>query len=346
MKKNNNIVEAITTKDTLLVPKYSEIRSRKDIDISSRLSDIHSFDLPLISSPMDTVTEKEMLVAMNDCGGFGILHRYNRIEDQIKIIESIKWTDKSKGKKTFVGAAIGVTGDYLERAMELCGLADLICLDVAHGHHILVKEALNNLIKAGVKDKTHIMAGNVATFQGFEDLSNWGADSVRVGIGGGSICSTRIQTGHGVPNLHAVMECAKSTRDTKLIVDGGVKNSGDIVKLLAAGADFVMCGSLLSGAQETPGKIITSEDGRSFKKFRGMASKEAQIEWKGEASSLEGVSTLVPARGSIKDILREIETGIRSGLSYSGARNLHDLRDKAEFIVQTVAGQAESSIHI
>jgi IMP dehydrogenase len=346
MKKSNKIVEALATKDTLLVPKYSEIESRKDIDITSRLSGAHTFDLPLISSPMDTVTEKEMLVAMDQCGGFGILHRYNKIEEQVKIAESIKWKDKSKRKSTFVGAAVGVTGDYLERAMELCGLVDLICLDVAHGHHSLVKEALNNLIKAGVKNNTHIMAGNVATFQGFEDLSNWGADSVRVGIGGGSICSTRIQTGHGVPNLHAVMECAKSTCDTKLIADGGVKNSGDIVKLLAAGADFVMCGSLLSGTKETPGKIITSEGGEKFKRYRGMASKEAQIDWKGEASSLEGVSALVPARGSVKDVLREIETGIRSGFSYSGARNLCDLRDKAEFIVQTVAGQAESSIHV
>ena len=190
------------------------------------------------------------------------------------------------------------------------------------------------------------MAGNVATLEGINDLADWGADSVRCNIGGGSICSTRIQTGHGLPGLQTILECAKTDRDVKIIADGGIKNSGDMVKALAAGADAVMVGSLLAGTTETPGEIHMNMEGKRWKTYRGMASKEAQIDWKGKYSSFEGVVSRVPHRGAVAAILEDLERGIRSGFSYTGARNLRELRSKAKFVSQTASGLSESRTHI
>ena len=248
--------------------------------------------------------------------------------------------------RELIGAAIGVGGDYLERARALYNAgAGFLCIDVAHGHHEMMKEALK-ILRAEFGDTIHIMAGNVATLGGVNDLSDWGADSVRCNIGGGSICSTRIQTGHGVPGLETIFDCAQTDRDVKIIADGGIKNSGDIVKALAAGADAVMVGSLLSGTDESPGDIYKDPDGLQWKSYRGMASKEAQVEWRGKYSSFEGVSTRVPYRGPVGSILSDIEQGIRSGLSYSGARNIPELQAKARFIRQTSSGLSESGTHI
>ena len=190
------------------------------------------------------------------------------------------------------------------------------------------------------------MAGNVATLEAFNDLSDWGADSIRVGIGGGSICSTRIQTGHGVPTLQSVIDCAASDRGAALIADGGIKNSGDIVKALAAGADFVMLGSMLAGTDEAPGEVLRGPDGQLKKVYRGMASKEAQNDWRGRISSIEGVAHVIPCKGPVEETLHEIATGIRSGLSYSGAINIPELQAKSVFIKQTSQSTFESSTHI
>jgi len=176
-------------------------------------------------------------------------------------------------------------------------------------------------------------------------LVDWGADSVRCNIGGGSICSTRIQTGHGVPGLQTIIDCARSDREAPIIADGGIRNSGDVVKALAAGADFAMLGSLLAGTDETPGDVINTRKGQ-FKSYRGMASKDAQIEWRGKTASLEGIATTISCKGPVEYILRELERGIRSGFSYSGARSLAELQSKARFIRQTPIGQIESSTHI
>jgi IMP dehydrogenase len=196
-------------------------------------------------------------------------------------------------------------------------------------------------------DDVHIMAGNVATLEGYEDLVKWGANSVRVGIGGGSICSTRIQTGHGMPTLQSVLDCSISefAGDIPIIADGGIKNSGDIVKALAAGADFVMLGSILAGASESPGEVLHA-GGRKCKVYRGMASKDAQLNWRGHTASVEGVSSTVPLKGAVGDILKDLSTNIRSGLSYSGSFNINELQSKSEFIKQSYAGAAESSTHI
>jgi IMP dehydrogenase len=223
--------------------------------------------------------------------------------------------------------------------------ATFLCVDVAHGHHILMKEALTTL-REEVGPDFHIMAGNVATLEGTNDLADWGADSIRCNIGGGSICSTRVQTGHGMPGLQTIFECAKTDRDVAIIADGGLKNSGDMVKALAAGADAVMCGSMFSGTEETPGKIIEERDGTKWKIYRGMASKEAQLTWRGRYSSHEGISARVPYRGSVNKLLGDIARGLRSGLSYSGVRSISELQSKAHFVIQTSAGLGESKTHI
>ena len=337
------IEEALTYNDVLLVPQYSEIRSREEVLVSSVLTGngpTTHLSIPVISSPMDTVTEEDMAVAMWHHGGLGVIHRYNTIEHQAAIVDKV-----TVGSNCNVAAAIGTTGDYLDRATALYDAGvRILCVDVAHGHHILMKEALGELRKA-FGDAVHIMAGNIATLEGYNDLVDWGADSVRCNIGGGSICSTRIQTGHGVPGLHTIIDCARSDRNAPIIADGGIRNSGDIVKALAAGADFVMLGSLLSGTDETPGDVINTHEGK-FKSYRGMASADAQIEWRGKTASLEGVATTVPCKGSVKNVLDDLERGIRSGLSYSGAYSISDFQAKAKFIRQTSSGQTESGTHI
>ena len=332
------IREALTYNDVLLEPQYSDIRSRSEVSIESSLGSI-ACEIPIIASPMDTITTSPMAAAMDSCGGLGIIHRYNSIETQCDHVGCMP-------AEATVGAAIGTSGDYLERATALVNTGiTLLCVDVAHGHHILMKEALRSL-RVTIGDTVHIMAGNVATLEGYNDLVDWGADSVRCNIGGGSICSTRIQTGHGMPGLQTIIDCARTNaRKVPIIADGGIRNSGDIVKALAAGADFVMLGSLLAGTDETPGDVINTRKGK-FKAYRGMASADAQVEWRGKTSSLEGIATTVPYRGPVSGVLDELRRGIRSGLSYSGARTIQELQTRAQFVKQTSSGQLESSTHI
>jgi|TARA_R110000824_G_scaffold14428_1_gene61400 IMP dehydrogenase len=285
-----------------------------------------------------------MAVAMSAAGGAAVIHRYNTIEEQVRHVVETK--DGPQGKDSIVAAAVGISGNFLNRAAVLQAVGvDFFCVDVAHGHHILMKEAIETL-RDTFGDSIHIMAGNVATLEGINDLADWGADSVRCNIGGGSICSTRTQTGHGLPGLQTIFECAKTDRNVAIIADGGIKTSGDIVKALAAGADAVMVGSLLAGTEETPGKVMEDKDGHRWKIYRGMASKEAQINWRGKYSSFEGVSSRVPYRGQVLNILEDLERGIRSGFSYSGAHNLSDLHAKATFVRQTTSGISESNTHI
>jgi len=285
---------------------------------------------------MDTVTGQRMASAMAKAGGLGVIHRYNSIEEQVALF-------KESGCSP--AAALGVTSDFLKRAAMLHEAGcRILCVDVAHGHHESVKLALKKLRYTFGKDVV-LVAGNVATRRGFDDLADWGADVIRVGVGGGSICSTRLQTGHGMPTLQSVIDCAKSDRDALIIADGGIKNSGDIAKALAAGADLVMIGRLLAGTNEAPGETV-QVNGKKCKVYRGMASPEAQLAWRGEYRSNEGVSRTVPFKGPVENILAELERGVRSALSYSGARNLQEFRAKADFIKQTPLGRVESGTHI
>jgi IMP dehydrogenase len=254
--------------------------------------------------------------------------------------------DQSKMTPHFAAAAVGVTNDYMQRIEFLNNDAGVItfCLDVAHGHHVLVERAIKS-IKDKYGNGINIIAGNVATPKGYVALSEWGADAVRVGIGGGSICSTRIQTGHGVPTFESVLTCSYED-GAAIIADGGIKTAGDIVKALAAGADFVMLGSMLAGTDQSPGQLFQSNDGKKYKVYRGMASVEAQQDWRGEARSLEGISTTIPYKGCVVKVVQDLLQNVRSGLSYSGARNITQLQAKSEFIVQSAASQVESSTHI
>jgi IMP dehydrogenase len=332
---------SLTYDDVLLVPQYSDIKSRSEIDIDTVIGGRYSrpihLKIPILSSPMDTVTGANMATTMNKAGGMGIIHRYCTVDQQAEMVSKINAGTKA--------AAIGITGDFHDRAKVLVALGvGVLCVDVAHGHHALMEGALKQL-RDTFGDSTHIMAGNVATLEGVNALSDWGADSVRCNIGGGSICSTRIQTGHGHPGLQTIIDCSKTDRDVTIIADGGIRNSGDIVKALAVGADCVMVGSLLSGTTEAPGEIIYI-NGDPHKNYRGMASEEAQRDWRGSASSLEGISTVLSCKGPVQNVIHELERGVRSGFSYSGARSLTELQSKAVFTRQTAAGIRESNTHI
>ena len=333
--------QAVTYDDMLLVPQYSNIESRSEVDLSNDLSAHVTLDLPILSAPMDTVCEGEMAIAMARNGGMGVIHRYNSIDEQVRLVTEVT----GRGEQVFA-AAIGITGDYKERADVLVNNGvNTLCLDVAHGHHILMKNALEYL-RVNYGDRLTLIAGNVCTLEGTNALADWGADAVRANIGGGSICSTRIVTGHGLPGLQTIFDCARTDRDVAIIADGGIKTSGDIVKALAAGADFVMCGSLLAGTQESPGQIITMADGSRMKEYRGMASKDAQMNWRNKSSTPEGVASYIPYKGTVESILADLEGGLRSGLSYSGARTIQELQSNAEWSRQTSAGTVESGTHI
>jgi len=319
--------------DVLLVPQYSDIESRSEVDLSRQLGS-STYRIPIMSSPMDTVTGLNMASVFGEMGGLAVTHRY------CDMVEQSKMTPFS------AAAAIGVTDDYMERIEFLNNDSGVttFCLDVAHGHHALVERALKS-IRDKYGNGLDLIAGNVATPRGYVALSEWGADAVRVGIGGGSICSTRVQTGHGVPTFESVLTCSYED-GAVIIADGGVKTAGDIVKALAAGADFVMLGSMLAGTDQSPGQVFQSSDGKKYKVYRGMASVEAQRDWRGEARSLEGISTTIPYKGCVVDIVEGLLQNIRSGLSYSGARNITQLQAKSEFIAQSSASQVESSTHI
>jgi IMP dehydrogenase len=330
--------------DVLLIPQYSDIKSRSEIDTSVTFKKNNKsikLDIPIISSPMSTVTEAYMCNAIRNLGGLGIIHRYNTINFQTKLCSFVNDSETKS-------AAIGVSGDYKERLESLYneGLK-IVCLDVAHGDHILVKDAIDFINNK--YPSLFIIAGNVSTSSAYERLSNWGADAIRVSVGSGSICTTRIQTGHGVPTLQAVLDCYDKKNELEnpayIIADGGMKNSGDIVKSLAAGADIVMLGSMLSGTKEAPGKVIINDEGNKVKKYSGMASKTAQKAWKGSYSSIEGISTYVNYKGTLYKVLNEIMANVRSGMSYSGARNLEELKS-AQFAIQTQNSHIEGQPHI
>lgn len=338
--------DSVCFDDVLLEPQKSDISSRAEIDLTTSLGS-HKFRLPIIASPMDTVTEANMALSMFEHGALGVIHRYNTSREQCDIIREVAATleETSSSSISNISAAIGTSSDFETRARFLyeCGVR-IFCIDVAHGHHTLVERSIKTL-KDIFGTTATIMAGNVATAHGFEDLSLWGADSIRVGIGGGSICSTRIQTGHGVPTLQSILDC-RDAGDADLIADGGIKTAGDIVKCLAAGADMVMLGSMLAGTEETPGEVFQSNDNKRYKVYRGMASPEAQLAWRGQARSLEGISTTVPFKGPVSEVISFLEKNIKSGLSYTGARNLKEFRTRARFIKQTSSGLSESRTHI
>jgi len=468
--------EGLTFDDVLLVPKFSDITSRSQTNLETKLSRNISLNIPLVSANMDTVTESGMAVAMAREGGLGIIHRFLTIEEEtnevlkvkrsgsvmienpyfispkqtikdairymkekgvsgllvtdsesklagiltrrdvmfesessllvkdvmtkdvvtakpglsldeakeilrknrieklplvdesnhikglittkdITNIENYPVASKDKKGRPLVGAAVGVKGDFMDRTESLLEAgADVIVVDIAHGHS---ENAVNTIrhIKKAFPD-SELIAGNVATAAGAEELIKAGVDAVKVGVGSGSICITRVVTGSGVPQLTAVLDCAEVGRkhDIPIISDGGIRTSGDVTKALAAGASSVMVGSILGGTDESPGSFI-SKNGKRFKIYRGMASFYASLGRKSKEIGhvsieddlndyvAEGVEAMVPYKGSVADILKQLTGGVRSGLSYCGAHTIKQMQENAEFIKMSGAGFAESQPH-
>ncbi len=467
--------EGLTFDDVLLVPKYSDITSRSQTDLSTKLSRNITINIPFVSANMDTVTESFMAGAMARAGGIGIIHRFLTIKEQANEVLKVKrsgsvmienpysisaeksiedaldyaqdkeisgllvvdsnskligivterdllfanksskiqdvmtkdvvtaklgvtldeskeilhkhrieklpivddsglikglitskditnnadFPNASKDKKgrPLVGAAVGVKGDFLERSESLLEAGvDVLVVDIAHGHSENAISTVRNIKKAF--PDCELIAGNIATAQGAEDLIKAGVDAVKVGVGSGSICITRVITGSGVPQLTAVMDCAKVGKDhgIPIISDGGTRTSGDATKALASGASTVMVGSMLGGTDESPGTVLT-KNGKRFKVYRGMASLAASIGRKSkETGSIsldddlndyvaEGVEAMVPYKGTVTDILKQLTGGVRSGLSYCGAHTIPQMQENAEFIKMSRAGFAESQPH-
>ena len=328
----------LTFDDVLLIPNRSDIRSRKTPSLQTQLTKSITLEIPFISANMDTVTESAMGLAMAKLGGLGILHRFLSVQEQVTEIQ--KMTSESQ----WLAASIGVSDDYQERAHALVSAGcQILTIDIAHGHSLQMFETLE-WVKTEFPT-IQIIAGNVATPNATEDLINAGADAIKVGIGPGSMCTTRVITGCGVPQLTAIALCAIAAEPfgIPIIADGGLRSSGDVVKALAAGASTVMLGGMLAGTIETPGEI---KSGR--KQYRGMASKSAQVSWRGgvpEGMAPEGESTQVTVKGHVKDVVQELCGGLRSGMSYINCETIADLRTKAQFIEMSFNGVNESRAH-
>lgn len=336
------MAEAITYDDVLLVPSYNHWESRRVVDISMiDKSEKLKLDLPIMTSNMDTITEGEMANYIGGKGGVGVLHRFINIDDNVAMFKACKFP-------TFV--SIGCSKDDLMRAEALKDAgANLFCIDVAHAHAKYVGRTLKYLRDLVGKDAC-IMAGNVATYAGADFLASCSADIIKVGIGGGSVCTTRIKTGFGVPNLTAIKHCTRV--DRSIVADGGIRTPGDIVKALAFGADFVMLGSMLAGTRPTPGPVLTRRDRNEnetrVKVYRGMASNDVEDEYHGgmaEWKTAEGVSTDVAYREDEDQIVADIVGGLRSGLTYGGAITIRELQRKLDYIHISGAAKTESMPH-
>ncbi len=343
------IKDSLSFYDVSLVPQHSSVLP-SETKTFNKLCDKLNLQIPLMSSAMDTVTESRMAIAISKLGGIGVIHRNLSIEKQVMEVKKVKKNNY------LVGAAIGVSPEDFERAEELFKVkTDLIVIDTAHGH---TQKVLNMIKKIKKKlNNTTLCAGNIATGKAAKFLADSGVDIVKVGIGPGSICTTRLVAGIGVPQLSAVLEVKKALKNykTKIISDGGIKFSGDLAKAIAAGADAIMIGSLFSGTIESPGKIIKHK-GKLYKNFRGMGSVGAmaagsadryfQKKSKNVSKYVpEGVEGLVKFKGAVEKIVYNLIGGLKSSMGYLGAKTIRDLQKKGEFIKITKAGFYESMVH-
>lgn len=341
-------VKGLTFDDVLLLPGYTDFK-RDEVDLSVRLHSKVRLTLPIISSPMDTVTEMEMASSLARAGGLGIIHRNLSVVSQTEMVRQIK----TQGY--MVGAAVGV-GDFKNRIKSLisCGV-DVVCLDSGHGHTTFMRDAVRFIKRE--YSSTIVMGGNVATYEGARFLIKAGVDILRVGMGPGSICTTRIVTGMGVPQLTAISEAVRATKGTRVTVvaDGGIKQIGDIAKALAIGADAVMLGSLLARFDQSPGDTIVIE-GKKYKQYRGMGSvasmqKGAAERYgqsthsSGKALIPEGIEGLVSYQGTVHDYLVQIKGSLRSSCYYVGARTLKEFAQKSQLIKISSSGLIESHPH-
>jgi IMP dehydrogenase len=358
------IKEAYTYDDVLLVPSYSEVVP-VDVLLKTKLTKKICLSIPLLSAAMDTVTEANMARELAKLGGMGIIHKNMSIRQQVDMVKTVK-NDRSFNKdenicldqkgRLIVGAAVGVANDAMDRVDQLVQAElDIIAVDSAHGHSKGVLELIKAIrIKYPELD---IIGGNVVTAQAAIDLIYAGATCIKVGVGPGSICTTRVIAGVGVPQITAINDVYQVARqyDIGIIADGGIKQSGDITKALAAGADVVMLGSLLAGCEESPGEIIEI-DGQKVKSYIGMGSLTAMQKGSSdryfqggvkELSKLvpEGIEAYVPYKGTIKDVTHQMMGGVRAGMGYCGCKTIEDMKTKAQFFKITPAGLKESHPH-
>ena len=341
--------------DVLMVTSYSEMTSRNQPCVQTALGKKIILDVPIISSPMDTVTDSKMAISLGSRGAMGIVHRFMSREEQLKEIFSIVEYNRGAyaGSRAKVVPAIGVGDSEKERFTSLYNefgdLLTAIAIDVANGNSKYMLEMID-----WVRDRTHgdipIIAGNVATGCGFVRLAEAGVDAIRVGIGGGSICKTRIMTGMGVPTLASVLDCYKakkentSCKNVSIIADGGIRYPADLVKSIAAGADAVIAGRIFAGTLESPGEIVSVE-GKNMKAYRGMASKEVQEDKRGglrPGTCAEGVSTYIPLKGKAYYILEEFCGGLRSAMTYTNSHYLNELKQNTKFVRLTASALEES----
>jgi len=336
--------KGLTFDDVLLVPRYSEVSSRRLPVLATQVTKNYKIDLPIVTANMDTVTGKEMACAMAKIGGLGILHRFMTPEEQVADVKEIMAFQKENGLNTPIAASIGVKEEGLKRAELLAEIGvQILTIDIAHGDSVMMLETLEKVKKKF--PHIDIIAGNVSTPDGVKRMIDRGADAVKVGIGPGSMCTTRIITGHGMPQLTAIALCAEEAKkhNVPVIADGGIKTSGDIVKALTAGGSTIMAGSLVSGTLETPGELKGGQ-----KQYRGMASKAAQVSWRGElpkGMAAEGEDTMIPCKGPVEDVVMELIGGVRSGMTYLGVDRVADMTKAGLFMEMSSSGMAESKPH-
>jgi len=351
----------LTYDDIQLVPQYSEIPSRTQINLKTLVSRRYGILNPIVASPMDTVCELEMAYKIFLLGGVGCIHRFNTIEEQSKIIKELyhriyseDWGNQFESWGVMVDnwhseiphvpimASIGVSESDKDRAKSLVDSGcNILLIDVAHGHHKNVEKMLK-WCKQNLDDKVDIIAGNIATKEAAQELESWGADGLRVGIGGGSLCTTRVKTGFGVPNV-SCLEDIVSVSKTPVMADGGIRSSGDISKALAIGASSVMLGSLIAGTEEAPGQIVETNKGL-YKRYRGSASLETKVTHGQQTRNVEGESTTIPYKGGVKFIVNGLLDGIKSALSYGGAKTLEDFNPP--YVKVTNSGINEAKPHL
>jgi IMP dehydrogenase len=351
----------LTYDDIQLVPQYSDIPSRTQINLHTLVSRRYGLLNPLVASPMDTVCGEEMAFKIFLMGGVGCIHRFMSIEEQSQVVRSLYQRIYGEGfggpfeewgvmyddwhseiNLIPIMAAIGVSESDKERAKSLVESgANILVIDVAHGHHKNVIDMIK-WCKENLDSKVDIIAGNISTAQAAMDLWIAGADGLRVGIGGGSLCTTRIKTGFGVPNVSCLEEIIKVAK-IPIMADGGIRTSGDIAKALALGASSVMLGSLLAGTEEAPGQIIETPKGL-YKRYRGSASLETKVVNGQQVRNVEGESTTIPYKGGVKFIVNGLLDGVKSALSYGGARNLEEFKPK--YVVVTNSGINEAKPHL
>ena len=352
--------EGLSYNDVLLIPAKSDVVP-SDVDVSARLAKDVYLKVPILAAAMDTVSEKRMAIAMAENGGIAVIHKSMSIEEQAAQVKEVKATAgfdpnqaaTDKQGRLLCAAALGVTKDVLDRAEALVEAGvDVLVLDSSHGHSEGVMGCVKK-VKAAFPEVA-LIAGNVATAAATEDLIKAGADCVKVGIGPGSICTTRVVAGIGVPQITAVYDaaCAAAKYNIPVIADGGVVYSGDIAKALAAGASTVMLGSMLGGCEESPQEVV-DVDGKKFKTYRGMGSIGAMKKGSGDRYFQEnkkklvpeGIEGLIPYRGPVADMLFQMVGGLKAGMGACGAHTVEEMQAKAQFVKITAAGLRESHPH-